>query len=138
MANEFNPKHGAMVVFPFKVADATTGESATDLTNDGGASLVVMPKAGSIVGIAGAASAAITAGTMTLTPHKDSVEFTDVSLPTAVLSSAAQESYAAVRPRALTFDAGDVVGISVTTTTTLDPTNTLDVDAQLYVIFDND
>ena len=122
----------------FKIANATTGESNTDLTRDGGNSLWVAPKAGSIVGIGVACSAAITAGTATFRAHSASTEIADASYPAPVCSSTNRHSYAVVRPRALTFSAGDALGISVTTTTPLDATNTLDFDADLYVAFDND
>lgn len=136
--DEFNPKHGQLVSYAFKIANATTGESNTDLSRDGGNTVEVMPKAGSVVGIGVAGSAAITAGSATFKPHSNSTEFTDQSTPTPVCNSSSQHSYAVVRPRALRFAAGDKLGVSVTTTTTLDPTNTLDYDATLYVIFEND
>lgn len=125
-------------VISFKIANATTGESNTDLTRDGGNSLWVAPKAGSIVGIGVACSAAITAGTATFRAHSASTEIADVSYPAPVCSSTNRHSYALVRPRAVTFAAGDAIGVSVTTTTTLDATNTLDFDADLYVVLDND
>src|SRR3990167_1727585 len=126
-----------MVAIPFKIANATTSESNTDLSRDGGNTLWVAPKAGSIVGIGVACSAAITAGTATFKPHSASTEIADASQPAPVCSSTNRHSYAMVRPRALTFAAGDALGVSVTTTTTLDATNTLDFDADLYVVLDN-
>jgi len=138
MGDEFNPKHGAMLAIPFSFTNITTGASAQDGVLAGTTTVYVPPKAGSVVGISVRASAAITAGTITVKAHKDSTEFTDSGSPAPVLSSSAQESYAVVRPNAVTFAAGEGVGVSVTSTTTLDPTNTLDVDGFLHIILKND
>lgn len=139
MAGEFSvPGNPGPFCISFKIANATTGESNTDLSRDGGNTLWVAPKNGSIVGIGVACSAAITAGSATFRAHSASTEIADASYPAPVCSSANRHSYATVRPRALTFSAGDALGVSVTTTTTLDATNTLDFDADLYVILDND
>ena len=56
-------------------------------------------------------------------------------VPQPVLSSTADTNgtYVTVRPGAISFAAGATLGISVTSTTTLDPTNTLDVDAVLWI-----
>lgn len=139
MATEFDSKKwGAVIAIPFGAANATTGESNTDLTCAGGqTTLFVAPASGSIMGIS-ANCPAITAGTITLKPHKASTEFAETGVPTAVLSSAndTNGTYATVRPDALRFVAGDAIGISMTSTTTLDPTNTLDVEAVLFVQLD--
>lgn len=138
MTDHFDAKKfGAIVAIPFTLTNATTGNSNTDLTfGGGGGTLVVAPAGGSVVGISARANAAITAGTITLKGHAASTEFTETGAPAPVMSSAAQASYATVRPGAIQFDAGDTLGISATTTTTLDPTNTLDVDAVLYIQLD--
>jgi hypothetical protein len=129
-------KFGAVLAVPFSVTNATTGAANEDAKLAGGGTLVVMPKAGSVVGVSIRAAGAITAGTITAKPHKASTEYAEVGTPAPVVSSAAQGSYASVAPGALRFSAGDTVGISVTTTTTLDPTNTLDVDGLLFVQLD--
>lgn len=138
MVDELNPKHGALLSIPFAKTNLTTGESNTDLVLAGGGTLAVMPKAGSVVGIAIRSTGALTAGTITAKAHLAGTEFTDASAPAPVISSDDQESYAVARPRALKFTAGQNIGVSVTTTTTLDPTNTADVDALLLVQLDND
>lgn len=136
MADYFDAgKHGAILAIPFSAANVTTGESNLDLTL-GQSTLAVMPVAGSVLGVTIRTEAAITAGTITGKAHKASTEFADVGAPAPACSSAAQASYATVRPMAVRFAAGDTLGISVTTTTTLDPTNTLDVDAMLFVQLD--
>ena len=139
MSDTFDAKkHGAYLAIPFTATNATTGESNTDLTGGGGASTGwVAPAAGSIVGIT-ARCAAITAGTVTLSPHNGGTEFTQSGTPAPALSSTQDTNgtYATVRPGAVSFAAGDVLGISMTTTTTLNPTNTLDVDASLIVVLD--
>lgn len=135
MAGEFVRSPTAI---SFKIANATTGESNTDLSRDGGNTLWVAPKAGSVVGIGAACSAAITAGTATFKAHVNSTEVADTSAPSPVCSSTNRHSYAVTRRGVVTFAAGSALGVSVVTTTTLDATNTLDFDADLYVIFDND
>lgn len=136
MTTEFDSKKwGAVLAVPFGAANATTGEDATDLTCAGGQSTVfIVPAAGSVLGIS-ANCAAITAGSVTLTPHKASTEFTQTGVPQPVLSSAndTNGTYATIRPGVLRFVAGDAIGISMTSTTTLNPTNTLDVEAVLFI-----
>lgn len=138
MSDELNPKHGFPVAIGFSKANMTTGESNTDLLRGTGGTLWTAPKAGSIVGLEITASAAITAGTITAKPHAASTEYADVGVPAPACSSAAQGSYAVARARAIRFAAGDKIGVSVTTTTTLDPTDSLDVGASLLVVLDYD
>jgi hypothetical protein len=139
MVDEYNPKHGAHLAIPFSKADLTTGESNTDLlAQDGVGTVYVAPKAGSVVGISINASGAITAGTITARAHKDSTEFAQTGYPAPVSNATNEKTYANVRPGALRFAAGDGLGISVTTTTTLDPTNTEDVSAYLHIVLDPD
>lgn len=127
-------KHGAIIAIPFSKANITTGAANEDLALGGAGTLFVAPRSGSIVAIS-ASCAAITAGTITLTPHSAGTELAVTGMPQPVLSSAADTNgtYATARPGAVTFAAGATLGISVTSTTTLDPTNTLDVDAVLFV-----
>lgn len=136
MATEFDAKKwGAILAIPFTKSNVTTGADAEDLVFAGGAlPYFVAPGAGSVLGIS-ANCAAVTAGTLTLKPHAASTEYADTGTPTPVLSSAndTNGTYGTVRPNVLTFAAGATLGISVTTTTTLDPTNTLDVDAVLFI-----
>lgn len=129
-------RHGAIIAIPFVLTNATTGLANSDLVLGGATTLLTLPWSGSVIGISARASAALTAGTITLKAHAASTEYTQTGLPAPVISSAAQSSYASVRPSVLTFAAGGTVGISATTTTTLDATNTLDVDAFLYVQLD--
>ena len=141
MADYFNSgKFGAIVcIGPFTNANCTTQESNTDMAIGQASTLVPMPSAGSLIGIAVRSTEALaTAGTVTFKAHKAGTEFADNAAPTAVITTAAQSSYGTVRPNAVTFDAGDTLGLSLTSTTTLDPTNTLDVDGYLYVKFDPD
>lgn len=135
MATEFDAKkHGAILAIPFAKSNLTTGLSNSDLALGGAGTTFVAPAAGSVIGIS-ASCAAVTAGSATLKPHKASTEYAEVGVPSPVLSSAndTNGTYATVRPGALTFAAGDTLGISVTTTTTLDPTDSLDVDAVLFL-----
>jgi hypothetical protein len=139
MATEFDAKKwGTFLSIPFTLTNATTGNSNTDLLIGGGAGTVfVAPGPGSVVGIS-AATAAITAGTITLTPHNNSTEYDEAGVPVASLSSAfdTNGTFATAYPGSISFDAGATLGISATTTTTLNPTNTLDVDAVLFIQLD--
>lgn len=127
-------KHGAIIAIPFSKANLTTGASNEDLGLGGGGTTFVAPRSGSVVGIS-ASCAAITAGTITLTPHSDSTEIAVQGTPIPALTSDndTNGTYVNARPGAITFAAGARLGISATTTTTLNPTNTLDVDATLFV-----
>lgn len=140
MVDEVKTVIGNVVGLPFTLANVTTGASNGDMKTAGSVAgtVHIMPKAGSVVAIGAGAEAAITAGTITLRVHSNSTEIATEGYPAPVLSSAAQQSYATIRARAMRFAAGDKLGVSLTSTTTLDPTNTLDVDAVLYVQFDND
>ena len=134
MADHFDAgKVGAVVAFgPFTNANCTTGESNADLAL-GQQNYAVMPHGGSVVGIAACVNAAVTAGTVTLRAHKASTELADDGYPAPAVSSAATASYASARPGAVTFAAGDRLGLSIVTTTTLDPTDSLEVDGYLFV-----
>ena len=135
MSDTFDSKFGQVVEVPFQHSNATTTEANVDMTLGIG-TLWVAPFAGSVIGLTAIANAAITAGTITLKPHKAGTEYAETGTPAPVLSSAAQSSQVTVRPNALTFAAGDTLGISYSTTTTLNPTNTLDMDACLLVQLD--
>jgi len=137
MTGEFSPEH-TIVAIPFAVANAVTNAADVDLTRAGGNTIQVMPKAGSVVGITVNASADLTAGSATFEVHKDSTEYADAAAPVLTLSDTVQESYASVRRGALTFAAGDGIGVSYSSSTDAAPTNTNDYDATLFVAFDND
>lgn len=137
MADYFDAgKFGAvMSIGPFTNANCTTGESNTDLAI-GQNSYWVAPVGGSVVGIGINLDAALTAGTVTVKAHEAGTEFADSGAPAPVCNATNSSSYALVRPGAVTFDAGSKLGLSVTTTTTLNPTNTADVDGYLFVQLD--
>lgn len=134
MADYFDAgKFGAVIAIPFHAENATTGASNIDMTvTVGGDTLAVMPAAGSIVAISARANATVNAGTVTLKAHSNSTEFTDTGIPAPAIGTAGY-SYATVRPGAVTFAAGARLGLSYSATTTLDPTDSLDVDALLFV-----
>lgn len=137
----FHPKFGSAVAIPFAVANAVTNQTNTDLAMAGGNTLAVMPQSGSVVGIGAKASANLTAGTGSFRAHKAGTEFAQSGYPNPSLSSAAgvsNASYATIRPGVLTFDAGDTVGVSYTSSTDMAPTNSNDFDVILYVVFDPD
>jgi acyl-CoA synthetase (NDP forming) len=131
-------KFGSVVCVPFTLTNATTGNSNTDLKVAGGENtLFVAPTSGSIIAIT-AACQALTAGTITLTAHKASTEFTQAGMPVAELSSTADTNgaVATAETGAVRFAAGDTLGISAVSTTTLNPTNTADVEAFLFIQLD--
>jgi hypothetical protein len=133
-------KFGSAVVVPFVATNLTTGASNQDLVLGSGlaAAVYIAPRAGSIVAIT-AACGAITAGTITLKPHLASTEYAITGMPSPILTSAndTNGTYAvATSSGAVRFAAGAALGISAVTTTTLDPTNTIDVDAFLHVMLD--
>jgi len=137
MTGEFTTEHFGFAL-PYAVANAVTNAADVDLTLTGGNTLMVMPKAGSVIGIAVRATADLTAGSATFEAHKDGTEFADTSAPVLTLSDTVQESYASVRRGALKFAAGEAIGVSYSSSTDAAPTNTNDYDAVLFVAFDND
>lgn len=140
MGDEFNAgKYGAIVALPFFAANITASQTNTDIALSGGNTLVVMPKAGSVVGLSVRMTAAVTAGTVSFRAHKDGTEFAQTGYINPALASTAgisQESYASIRPGVLTFSADEGVGVSYTSDATMAPTNTNDVDAMLFVQLD--
>lgn len=134
MADHFDSgKFGSIVAFgPFTSANATTGAANIDMAI-GQYNYAIMPCAGSVIGISGVVNASVTAGSVTIRAHEDSTEIAVTGYPAPVCSSAAQASYASVRPGAISFSAGDKLGLSFSGTTTLDPTNSLEVDGYLFV-----
>ena len=137
MTGELSPEH-VSVAIGYSVANAVTNAADVDLTRTGGNTIAVMQKAGSIVGVSVNATADLTAGSVTFEVHKDGTEYAVASAPVLTLSDTVQESYASVRRGALTFAAGEGIGVSYSSTTDAAPTNTNDYDALLFVAFDND
>jgi hypothetical protein len=137
--SEFDAKKfGSVMCVGFTLTNATTGNDNTDLKVAGGENtLFVAPTSGSIIAIT-AACQALTAGTVTLQAHKASTEFTAAGRPVAVLSSTADTNgtVATAATGAVRFAAGDTLGISAVSTTTLNPTNTADVEAFLFIQLD--
>lgn len=140
MADTFDAgKWGAVLAIPFKVIDAVTNQSNTDLSVAGGNTLQTMPVAGSVIGISVKSSANVTAGSATFRAHKAGTEFADSGYPAPVLNSTdSNATYATVRNRALRFAAGNGIGVSYTSTTDCAPTNTNDYDVLLFVALDPD
>ena len=139
MADTVNTKFGPTLAIPFSKANITVGASNEDcVLADGVGTLFVAPVAGSIVGISAAASGTFTAGSITVRAHAAGTEIATTGYPAPVLSSASQQSYAVARPRAIRFAAGATLVVSISSTTTLDPTNTEDVTAFLLLQLDPD
>lgn len=140
MADTVHTKFGPTIALHFYKANVTVSASNEDclLAGDAVGTLWVAPTAGSVVGISARASGTFTAGSISVRAHAAGTEIATTGYPTVTLSSAAQGSYAVARPRAIRFSAGDTLGLSVSSTTTLDPTNTEDVSGWLYVQLDPD
>ena len=138
MSDRFDTKFGQMVALgPFSVSNLTAGASNTDLTLAGTSTTQPMPRAGSVIAVGVNSSADVTAGSVIARVHKDSTEFAQSGYPAATLDTTnPRGSYGTCRPNLIRFAAGDKLGISVTSDATWAPTNTNDLDAMLYVVFD--
>lgn len=136
MADTFHPKFGPTVALSFNVSNVDTAATNTDLTlADGVSSLVIMPYAGSIVGLTIGASTNVTAGTVAFNAHKESAEYAQASSLLTTLTTAAGSSnrgYTSVRSGVLTFAAGEGIGVSVSSATNVAAT-TVDYSAILWV-----
>lgn len=145
MGSDFvNPKFGSVVAIPFSVANAVTNKTNEDMALAGGNKLAVMPFAGSVVGLGVRASAEVTAGNASFKAHKDGTEFPDAgalaltiaaNTDTTVVSDL--ETQGSIRPGVMKFSAGDGIGVSYSSATDMDPTNSNDFDAVLYVMLDS-
>lgn len=133
-------KFGSIVSIPFAKTNVTTGAANEDMLLGSAlaTSVYIPPRPGSIVGIS-AATAAITDGGIQIKAHRASAELTEAGAPSVTLNATndTNGTFANVRPGAIRFAAGDPIGLSLSATTTgLNPTNTLDVDAFLHVQLD--
>ena len=70
MVDELTTQH-AVVALQYAKANIVTAQTDTDLALAGGNTITVMPKAGSVVGVAVNMSALLTAGSVTVEVHKD-------------------------------------------------------------------
>ena len=134
MADHYDAgKFGSVVVFgPFTASNVTTEASNQDLAV-GQMNYAVVPYGGSVVGISACLSAAVSAGSITVRAHKASTELGAYGYPTAVLDATNTiASYGSAAPGAVTFSAGDRLGLSIVSTTTLDA-ETKEIDAYLIL-----
>lgn len=127
-------KFGAVVPIIFNTVNAVTNAANTDMIIATGATLVVMPVAGSVVGISVSGSTATETGTAAFRAHSSGTEITSLGYPNPTINTTnASTSYAAVRPGAISFAAGASLGVSYSSATDLSPTNTNDFVAVLWV-----
>jgi hypothetical protein len=135
MADYFDEKKfGAVVAIgPFTQADVTSTQTDADLAI-GQATTVIVPYAGSVVAVAAAITSAITGGSCIVRAHKAGTEFTPVGYPAPTINATNSASYASVRPGAVTFSAGDRLGLSIVTDVTYTP-ETAELDGWLFVQF---
>ncbi len=140
MSDQFDAgKFGAIVALQYGVANAVTNKTNEDIAGAGADanSLLVAPKAGSVVGISVQSSAEVTTDSFIVKAHKDGTEFAQSGAPAPTLDTTnTQQSFAAIRPGVLTFAAGEGLGVSYTSTTNVAPTNTNDLAVTLFVQLD--
>lgn len=136
MADTFDPKFGnAVALGPFTATNITTGAADQDLALPSAGTTITMLHAGSVVGLSLEPVGTITGGSITAKAHKASAELANSPAPVSDETNTLG-TYATKRPGAVRFSAGDKLGVSVSATTTLAPTNTVDVAAVLYVEYD--
>jgi hypothetical protein len=136
MADYFDSgKWGTIIAIPYLKANLTTEQTNLDMDLSGGGTMYTMPQGGSVVGVTIRGNAAMNAGTVTARAHNGSTEFAESGYPAPAIAANAQESYATCRPGTCTFDAGDSLGVSLTSTTNLQ-SETVDFDALLFVQLD--
>lgn len=135
MSDSFDAgKFGAIVPIVLNAVNATTNQTNTDMIFATGATLSVMPAAGSVVGISVGTSANCTAGSATFRAHSAGTEIAITGYPAPVIDATnSNASYATVRPGAITFSAGARLGVSYTSTTDMAPTDSNDFVAVLWV-----
>jgi len=137
MGDSFDAKKfGSIVAFgPFTAANVEDDSSADDLAY-GQSSYAVMPADGSVVAVSIYANAAVTHGSGYIQAHSSSTEMGGYGYPAPTLNATtSQASYSSAVPGAITFSAGDKLGLSITTDTTWSP-ETLEVDGWLFVQLD--
>jgi len=128
-------KWGAIVPIFFQTTDAATSTSAVNMAALGGATKITMPTTGSVIGITVSATTSLTAGTATFRAHKAGTSYADSGYPAPVMNTTSCFASATVAPRNLAFTAGDTVGVSYVSTTTMEPL-TNDFSAVLWVQLD--
>jgi hypothetical protein len=136
MGDTFDPKFGnAVALGPFTAANVTTGAADQDLALATVGTTITMIGAGSVIGLSLEPYGTVTGGSITAKVHKASTELANTPAPVSNETNTVG-TYATVRPGAVRFAAGDKLGVSVSATTTLAPTNTVEVAAVLYVVYD--
>ena len=127
-------KFGAVVPIVFNTVNAVTNQTNTDMIIATGATRVVMPAAGSVVGISVSTSTGCDVGTCAFRAHSSGTEITSLGYPNPTINTTnASTSYAAVRPGAITFSAGAALGVSYSDSTDFAPTDSNDFVAVLWV-----
>src|SRR5574343_418648 len=136
MSDYLDPKFGNVVALgPFTAANVTTGAENQDLALPSAGTTIPMLKAGSVVGLSLEPVGTVTAGSITASAQSGGSELANTPAPVSDATNTAG-TYATQRPGVVRFAAGAKLGVSVTATTTLAPTNTVDVAAVLYVVYD--
>ena len=137
MGDSFDAKKfGSIVAFgPFTAANVSDDSANSNLAY-GQSSYAVMPADGSVVALSVYANAEITHGSGSIRAHSSDTEMGGYGYPNPTLNATtSQASYSSAVPGAITFSAGDKLGVSIVTDTTWSP-ETLEVDGWLFVQFD--
>ena len=136
MGDTFDPKFGnAVALGPFTAANVTTGAADQDLALATVGTTITMIGAGSVIGLTLEPYGTVTGGSITAKVHKAGTELANSPAPVSNETNTLG-TYATARPGEVRFAAGDKLGVSVSATTTLAPTNTVEVAAVLYVMYD--
>lgn len=114
------------------------GNAAGTLYPHPGASLaeVTMPNRGSIIGFSAVLSGTLTTGTLSFTPTKKGVPLTQFANGTINIGTLSTYQTVQSQQGALSFAAGDTIGLTWQTTGTIAPT-TRDCEALLLVLLED-
>lgn len=129
-------KNPVAILGSFYDADVAASQTDAQLKLAGSASAegIVMPKAGYVIGLTGTLSAAATAGSLTVGVSIDGTEETTTT-QTVTTGQEISATFDTIG-HAIRFEAGEQVGVEITTSADWDAT-TADLDAQVWVVFEN-
>jgi hypothetical protein len=124
------------LIGPFTLADLAAGRADAAIFFAGGAvggttmGQVPAPRAGRIVGVAWASSAAVSAGSWTLSPAINNVS---QAAGQAVIDTAGEQNNVVVVDNGTAYAAAALLGLRVSSTAGLLPAGTMDITAWLIV-----
>jgi len=140
MGQKIDAKFGGYVAIPFGVANLDSSLTNGTMTIGGTAAQnveIVVPFAGSLVGIGVKGNAAATAGTAAFTAVVDGTRYSSLAATVTTAAANTQKATATRDVGEIKFSAGATVAVQAVTSTTFAPT-TVEYDAILYIQLDND